>query len=424
VSDFGIGGTQRVAQNLTLGVRSEGLDVAVLAYKKGGPRAKAYLDLEIPTFGVTTEGGDTAAALRAALEWRPDIVHIHRSGYTNAYETQILKAFKSAKSKIVETNVFARYDKSDARNLIDVHCLISQWCYVKWSLWRPKYDCSAATILPNAVSRGRFLPMDAGEKAAVRAELGIPAGRFVFGRIGQPIPAKWSPLILDAFVAARPVERDLGLLLVGAPLGYADKVASLDRKIAERIIMLDPVAEDERLKRFFGAMDVFLHMAAIGESFGMVLCEAMLCGIPVVTLSTPLKDNSQLEVVGHQKGGIVARDLPGVIQAMEQSQLDNAFLQRVHDSGPGWVMSRYGVEKVATKATTIYSRIMSASSREEICKSLAELDGRMPDMKWITDVQKDALGRKVRLIDRALFRAIHDHRIYSIYQSIKNGKIA
>ena len=58
-------------------------------------------------------------------------------------------------------------------------------------------------------------------------------------------------------------------------------------------------------------MDGFLHVSRIGESFGMVLCEAMLCGVPVVTLSTPLKDNSQLEVVGPRRGRAGGADAGG-----------------------------------------------------------------------------------------------------------------
>ena len=42
VAGLGVGGTERAAQNLTLGLKALGAEVAVLAHAEGGPRERAY----------------------------------------------------------------------------------------------------------------------------------------------------------------------------------------------------------------------------------------------------------------------------------------------------------------------------------------------------------------------------------------------
>jgi hypothetical protein len=57
-------------------------------------------------------------------------------------------------------------------------------------------------------------------------------------------------------------------------------------------------------------------MSKIGESFGFVLAEALLCGCPVVTLSTPFKDNAQFEVVGDKIGGYCSTSVQDFVKRL------------------------------------------------------------------------------------------------------------
>ena len=45
--------------------------------------------------------------------------------------------------------------------------------------------------------------------------------------------------------------------------------------------------DDKELSNCYSAIDIFVHAANQGESFGMVLAEAQLCQTPIITLSTP-----------------------------------------------------------------------------------------------------------------------------------------
>ena len=73
----------------------------------------------------------------------------------------------------------------------------------------------------------------------------------------------------------------------------------------KNIVIIKKINKDDDLRSAYSSMDIFALAAEQGESFCHVLAESMLCEIPVVALSTPWFDNSQCEVVGHMKGGLI-----------------------------------------------------------------------------------------------------------------------
>ena len=161
-------------------------------------------------------------------------------------------------------------------------------------------------------------------------------------------------------------------------------------------------------------MDGFLHLSRIGESFGMVLCEAMLCGVPVVTLSTPLKDNSQLEVVGHGVGGLVALTPEAVPDAMAALIADAELRARVLAGGADWVRGRFGVERVSREAMAIYAGLLSG----------APVERQVPDAGWLAAMRARGLGRRPGMADGLAFRLLHMPAVYRAYLALARGGAA
>jgi glycosyltransferase involved in cell wall biosynthesis len=248
----------------------------------------------------------------------------------------------------------------------------------------------------------------------VRASLDVPPERFLFGRVGQPHAAKWSPRMLGAFAEVAGRGHDVGLLLVGAPTGIAAAAQRLPAGVRERVVSLPVTASDRELGAWLSAMDGFLHLSAIGESFGMVLCEAMLCGVPVVTLSTPLKDNSQLEVVGHGVGGLVALVPQAVPEAMVALMGDARVRARVLAGGPEWVRGRFGVDVVSRRAVAIYERLLAGQAMERPA----------PDAAWLAAIQAQGLGRPPGPVTRAAFRLLHVPAVYRGYLALARAGAA
>lgn len=420
VKDLGLGGTQRVAQNISKGLRDQGAEVAVLAHQALGPRAAFLADAHIPVFGPLDQQGEMMSRIR---EWNPDVIHIHRSGYPNSDETRLMQALKRDGAPIVETNVFARFDETLPEGLIDVHSQLTIWCLLKWRMWRGSGK-GASIVLPNAVDVTRFSYAGDAARNATREALGIPMTRFLFGRIGQPIATKWNPAILDVFKQGVSRGWDIGLLLIGVPDGYRQAVATLPKSVQDRIIIRDPVNDDEVLSSLYSSLDGFLHLSLIGESFGMVLCEAMLCGVPVVTLSTPLRDNSQLEIVQHGIGGYVARDLSGVLDSMEKLQADVEGRRSMGEKARASVIQRFAVPVVAAQAMRIYQILLSKDDRRPLEVKLAEMCNYSEDRRWMARSLENGFGRPTSWSNRLAIDLVHHPLLYRWFRRIKTLRSA
>ena len=113
-----------------------------------------------------------------------------------------------------------RFDAGAGGALIDAHCLLSRWCAWKWSAWGgAAARAKEMHVLPNPVDTGGIGRVSDAAAAALREKLGVPPGRFLFGRIGQPHPAKWSPRMFEAFAEVLARGHDVGLMLVGRASG-------------------------------------------------------------------------------------------------------------------------------------------------------------------------------------------------------------
>ena len=130
-----------------------------------------------------------------------------------------------------------------------------------------------AVLIPNGVHVERFAA------AQPRAEWRAPAGTVGFlGRIDEP--RKGLPTLLEAMervVAARP---GTGLLVAGH--GDADEAAqALPATLRGAVTFLGHVTDAEKAA-LLRTVDVYVAPNLRGESFGIVLVEAMAAGAPVV----------------------------------------------------------------------------------------------------------------------------------------------
>ena len=115
---------------------------------------------------------------------------------------------------------------------------------------------------------------------ALRAALGITTPRLVLF-VGQLIERKGPRTLIDAFARIKPALPDVGLLLVGygmeedALRAYVRERGIADVTFAGAVDVLD-------LPRYYALADCFVLPSA-EEVWGLVLNEAMACGLPVIT---------------------------------------------------------------------------------------------------------------------------------------------
>jgi glycosyltransferase involved in cell wall biosynthesis len=144
-------------------------------------------------------------------------------------------------------------------------------------------------VIHNAVDLARFDPA-ACDGAAVRRELGIPAGRVVLSVVGQLAPIKGQDDAIETLASLLAAGCDAELLLVGtakftAPGASLDNAEferglhrlAAERGVAERVRFL---GERGDVADVLAATDLML-MPFWREGFGRVAIEAMALGVPV-----------------------------------------------------------------------------------------------------------------------------------------------
>jgi glycosyltransferase involved in cell wall biosynthesis len=359
-----------------------GIASAVFAHRGSGALEETLRGDCVDFIAGAPEESEFHKAVQRALDWRPDVIHIHREGPADPRTGYIMRAVResprngsSAPVGIMETNVFGRVDYSTDAACVDVHFLLSKWCFWKWRQWaRPLRPMPIGVVLPNLVMHEEFYPVTSQVRNGFRQKLGIPDDALLFGRVGSPIESKWSNAMLEAFEVYASTNPNAWLLLVGISTELRAVVAALPEFLRRRIVSVDFLSGNPALREAYSSMDVFLHTARIGESFGMVLAEALLCGTPVITLSTPTKDNSQLEVVGHEQGGLVAASVPGLVQAM--SQLESPQLRsRYALEGARRIAERFGPRALIPRAIAIAALCRENLPRDELRRRVLSIPG-------------------------------------------------
>jgi glycosyltransferase involved in cell wall biosynthesis len=334
------GGTQRVAQVFAEAYAGLGHDSRVLAVAAEGPRARELEAAKV----VVWDGRDPGSIQRCAA-WKPDIIHLHSLGLDSSFVTALLTSCKS--KSVVETNVFSAPSPWEAQ--LDLSFQLGTWC--EWLYLRRGGDPRKTVVVPNPVNDRAFFRASCEEAAAFREKFGVGSDEVLILRIGQAYPGKWSPLLLDAFSELVSGGIPATLMLVNAPpelLGIVER-----SRHRERVRVIDRIIGDDGLRTAYTAADVFAHVADQGESFGLVLAEAMLCNTPVVTMSTPWEDNTQPEVVGNMKGGLVATSREGFITALRTLATDPSLRQKLGEGARARVLEHFGASSVAKRALTL-----------------------------------------------------------------------
>jgi glycosyltransferase involved in cell wall biosynthesis len=131
------------------------------------------------------------------------------------------------------------------------------------------------------LSRGARLAE--GERERLRAELGVRGVTFVY--VGRLWAGKGLTYLLDAFGGLH--AQDLGevsLLIVGDG-SDEDELRARARAQGLRNVVFCGFQGDDVLPRLYAASDVFVF-PTLGDPFGMVVLEAMACGLPVISTTS------------------------------------------------------------------------------------------------------------------------------------------
>jgi glycosyltransferase involved in cell wall biosynthesis len=338
-NSLGLGGTEKVLQLFVANLDKTRFLPAVYSPKDGerGP--------QIRSMGIDTFIG--SELLDVLIRFQPHIVHIHRAGWP---EPELLKPMKRVGTPVVvETNVFGRHDPSPSATIIDRTLFVSSFCmdrFARTTGIRP--ESSRYSVLYNPVDTDFF-----NTTAKTDRDFSKP----VAGRISRADPGKWSRLALDILpILARDIP-DFKYHVIGGTLEAHNFVR--DHGLDQTVVFHDPVTTDKDIAAFLDKVSVLAHANDTGESFGLVIAEAMACGLPVVTHPCEgLKDNAQLELVDHQITGLIANTTEEYANALKYLFSHPEEARRMGQAGRDKSARLYRAQTVTRKLESIYNKLL------------------------------------------------------------------
>ncbi|QSB16923.1 glycosyltransferase family 4 protein [Natronosporangium hydrolyticum] len=135
-----------------------------------------------------------------------------------------------------------------------------------------------AVEIPNGVSVARYRSAEPLPGWPGPCGVGHGGALGFLGRFTEP--RKGFPVLRDAFVAMAPRRPGLRLLVAG-PGDVAEALAEIPPGLHDRVSFLGRVDELDKA-RMLRSVDVYVAPNTGGESFGIILTEAMAAGAPVV----------------------------------------------------------------------------------------------------------------------------------------------
>ena len=223
---------------------------------------------------------------------------------------------------------------------------------VKADLARFYGRTDGVVVVPHGVDTEAFHPRNRAEfRAAVRAELGVPPAACLALYVGD--------LKKGGAAAVRAAARvpGLWLALVSASDPATVGAVAADAGAADRVVFRSATRE---VRRYFAAADVFLF-PTVYETFGLVICEAMASGLPVVTCRTA----GAADRIAHGRTGWLAddpADAETIVDGLKMLTADPGERDRM-GAAAREAVAALTWDRVATDTLAVYREVAAEAGR-------------------------------------------------------------
>lgn len=202
-------------------------------------------------------------------------------------------------------------------------------------------------IIPNGVDTERF-----SLKGETFPKMKEENSILFLGRLD---PRKGLDRLLHAFVYVKEKVNNVSLKVVGkGPLEKTYKKLAVELGI-DKEVSFEGYGKIEDIPRYFRSAKLYTSPATRGESFGIVLIEAMACGCPVVASDI----EGYREVINSPKDGILVdtKDpleyADTIVEVLRNEKLRNSLIKE----GLKKVKEKFSWEKVAREIENLYKEI-------------------------------------------------------------------
>jgi len=356
----GIGGTEKCASLFARELTRRGYLVGYVS--NHGPRVMLMEKEGVKIIQPTDDPEEIAIMIS---RFGANIIHQHVSGYQ--LNNQIYKALRlinDPRIKLIETNIFGRFEDPEGLELVDYRMFVSGASAVQ-AFRRVGRKLSLASLGNNIMV---YNPMpafasiiNADEISVFRRDLGVREDEILFYRIGQP-GHKWTEWEFKAFKLIRKQIPKSRLLLMEPPPELWAKIEPVADSLG--IILMKASSDFTWMEKLNQSADISIHASAWGESFGYTIAEAMLAGSPVITRSTPWGDNAQVELIENGKTGFICCS----VLEMAKRGIDLACSQNLRENlgeaGKARIQSLASLEQETDVLESVIESVMTNSKNQ------------------------------------------------------------
>ena len=263
-----------------------------------------------------------------------DLIHMHWG--KDMALAAFARAFSRRKPKLVSTRQMqitrAKRDfyHNFLYNQVDLNITITRALAEAMARFLPSQCRDRITPLYYGVAAPREF-INAGQRAAMRAEMGVSADGFFVGLIGRVKHYKGQHLLVDAVQRMVNEGADVYAIIVGHAM-EADYLAQLKQRVEreglqQRILFRDFT---DNVQQLMQACDTVV-LTTVEETFGLVLVEAMRAGVAVIGSNR----GGVPEIIEHGNTGLLfeSGSSDSLYQQLRRYYDEPALRQRVAEAG-------------------------------------------------------------------------------------------
>lgn len=183
-------------------------------------------------------------------------------------------------------------------------------------------------------------------------------GKYILGYAGRIASDKGIEIIIEAVAMLKHKYNDLYLYIAGTDeKGYINVLHTLIGKLnlQDRVVFLGHIDD---MEKFYRSIDVLVAPSVVKESFGLVLCEAIYCGLPVIATNS----GAQREIITQKQYGTVVDNLnaDSLAEAISETYKNK---ERNSSKGEIYISRIFNIEITAKKLIEVYEHLLKNNHR-------------------------------------------------------------
>ncbi len=238
-------------------------------------------------------------------------------------------------------------------------CFVAVSGHIRECLIRDGIPDGKVVVLPNP---SEPMNIDPEIVQVVRDRYGLQASQRVFGIFGRIV--KWKghrEFMLAAAIVLSQVPHAVAFIVGDESDGdrhLSIELQDLVRRqgLQGRVIFTGYI---ENVSELYGIMDVVVHTSILAEPFGLVITEAMACGVPVVASNL----GAPREIIDDGKDGLIVdpKDTQALAGAIVTLLRDDKQRKRMGEEGRRKVNLKYDASRYARQMEQIYHQALEES---------------------------------------------------------------